>query len=130
MRYKRTFFWIIPIGVLGVMFYFFGPQKEVTDNKYITYVKEQPLIANAEGIDQALTSYCEKGKWVYFQTTDMDNVVEFKGDCPIDGTVAPINLQIIVEKGLDAHRVGALLINAEQQTAEEKTAFLDTVYAN
>ncbi|MER1985091.1 MAG: glucosamine 6-phosphate synthetase [Solibacillus sp.] len=130
MRYKRTILWIIPLAVLGVMFYFFGPQKEVTDNQYISYVKDQPLIASAEGIDTALTSYCEKGKWVYFQTTKMQNVVEFKGDCPVDGKVAPVNLQIIVEKELDAHHVGALLINAEQQTDEQKAAFLSTIYAN
>lgn len=130
MRYKRTFFWIIPIGVLVVMFYFFGPKKEVTDNKYITYVKEQSLIESAEGIDAALTSYCEQGKWVYFQTTKMQNVVEFKGDCPVDGRVTPVNLQIIVENELDAHKVGALLIDAKQQTDQEKAAFLNTVYAN
>lgn len=130
MRYKRTILWIIPIAVFGVMFYFFGPQKEVTDNKYISYVKDQPLVASAEGIDAALSSYCEKGKWVYFQTTKMQNVVEFKGDCPVEGKTTPVNLQIIVEKELDDHRIGALLINAEQQTENEKTSFLNTVYAN
>lgn len=130
MRYKRTILWIIPLAVLGVMFYFFGPQKEVTDNKYISYVKDQSLISADEGIDMALTNYCEKGKWVYFQTTKMQNVVEFKGDCPVDGKVTPVNLQIIVEKELDAHKIGALLIDAEQQTEEQKVAFLSTVYAH
>lgn len=130
MRYKRTILWIIPLAVLGVMFYFFGPQKEITDNEFITYAKQQPLVANAEAVDEALTSYCKDGKWLYFQTTKLQNVVEFKGECPVDGEISPVNLQIIVEKELDAHHVGALLIDAELQTDEEKAAFLNTVYAN
>lgn len=129
MRYKRTILWIIPIGVIGIFFYFYGPQKDVTDNQYITYVKEQPLVANASPIDEVLTGYCSGGKWVYFQTTKLQNVVEFKGECPVNGDVQPVNLQVIVEKDQTSHRIGALLINHVSQTTEEKDVFLSSLYA-
>ena len=40
---KRNILWIVPIGILAVFWYFYGPQKDITDNEYITYVKTIPM---------------------------------------------------------------------------------------
>lgn len=125
---KRTIFWIIPIGVIGIFFYFFGPQKAVTDNDYITYIQATPFMENSNiTTEEAFNNYCEKGRWEYFQTKMMDHVVEFKGECKIDNKVQPVNLQYVVEKGQTDYRIGAMLVNGEQQTEEQRTAFLSTV---
>lgn len=125
---KRTIFWIIPIGVIGVFFYFFGPQKAVTDNDYITYIQATPIIENSNiTTEQAFKNYCEESHWEYFQTKMMEHVVEFKGECKIEDKVQPVNLQYVVEKGQTDYRVGAMLINGEQQTEDQRTAFMNTI---
>ncbi|OBW55948.1 glucosamine 6-phosphate synthetase [Solibacillus silvestris] len=125
---KRTIFWIIPIGVIGVFFYFFGPQKAVTDNDYITYIHATPVMENSDiTIEDALKNYCEESRWEYFQTKMMEHVVEFKGKCNINNKVQPVNLQYVVEKGQTDYRMGAMLVDGEQQSEEQRTAFLDTI---
>lgn len=125
---KRTIFWIIPIGVIGVFFYFFGPQKAVTDNDYITYIHATPVMENSDiTIEDALKNYCEESRWEYFQTKMMEHVVEFKGECNIDNKVQPVNLQYVVEKGQTDYRMGAMLVDGEQQSEEQRTAFLDII---
>lgn len=125
---KRTIFWIIPIGVIGVFFYFFGPQKAVTDNDYITYIHATPVMENSDiTIEEALKNYCEESRWEYFQTKMMEHVVEFKGECKIDNNLQSVNLQYVVEKGQTDYRIGAMLVNGEQQSEEQRTLFLNTI---
>lgn len=57
----------------------------------------------------------------------MEHVVEFKGDCQVDNKVQSINLQYVVEKGQADYRVGAMLVSGEQQSDEQKTAFLTSI---
>ncbi|MGE7982222.1 glucosamine 6-phosphate synthetase [Solibacillus sp. NPDC093137] len=128
VKRKRTILWIIPIGVIGVFFYFFGPQKAVTDNDYITYVHATPVMENSDTtIEQALKNYCEESSWEYFQTKMMEHVVEFKGKCKVDNKVQPVNLQYVVEKGQTDYRIGAMLVNGEQQSEEQRTEFLNII---
>ena len=97
---KRTIFWIIPIAVIGIFIYFFGPKKAVTDNDYIAYIQDVPVIENSILTTQtALSNYCEKSGWEYFQTKMMEHVVEFKGECEVEDKVQSVNLQYVVEKG-------------------------------
>ncbi|WP_339198822.1 glucosamine 6-phosphate synthetase [Solibacillus sp. FSL R5-0449] len=125
---KRTIFWIIPIGVIGIFFYFFGPQKAVTDNDYITYIHATPVMENSNiTTEEAFKNYCEESRWEYFQTKMMEHVVEFKGKCKIDNKVQPVNLQYIVEKGQTDYRIGAMLVNGEQQSEDQRTEFLNTL---
>ncbi|MGN7476378.1 glucosamine 6-phosphate synthetase [Solibacillus silvestris] len=125
---KRTIFWIIPIGVIGIFFYFFGPQKTVTDNEYISYIQATPVIEKSDVMTgDAFANYCEKGRWEYFQTKMMEHVVEFKGDCEIENKVQSINLQYVVEKGQTEYRIGAMLVNGAQQSEQQRTAFLNTL---
>ncbi|MER1957100.1 MAG: glucosamine 6-phosphate synthetase [Solibacillus sp.] len=125
---KRTIFWIIPIAVLGVFIFFFGPKKPVTNNDYVQYIQAAPVAENSNvTTEAALENYCEKGKWEYFQTKMMEHVVEFKGDCQVDNKVQSINLQYVVEKGQADYRVGAMLVSGEQQSDEQKTAFLTSI---
>lgn len=126
---KRTIFWIIPIGVLVIFFYFFGPKKAVTDNNYIAYIKATPIVENsAVTTGDAFDNYCEKSGWEYFQTKMMEHVVEFKGECKIDDQVQPINLQYVVEKDQTDYRLGAMLVDGKQQSEQQRTAFLNTLY--
>lgn len=125
---KRTIFWIIPIAVLLIFFYFFGPKKAVTDNDYIVYIQTASVIENSvETTGDAFATYCEKGGWEYFQTKMMEHVVEFKGDCKVEDTVQSINLQYVVEKDQSDYRLGAMLVNGEQQSEQQRDAFLNTL---
>lgn len=125
---KRTIFWIIPIAVLGLFIYFFGPKKPVTDNEYVQYIQAAPVVENSTiTTDAALKNYCEKSKWEYFQTKMMEHVVEFKGDCNVDGKVQSVNLQYVVEKGQADYRIGAMLVAGTQQSEEQRSTFLNTV---
>ena len=95
---KRTIFWIIPLLILFIFIYLFGPKKAVTDNQYISYIKAAPLTVNSiETTETAFKNYCEKSNWEYFQTKMLDHVVEFKGKCKVNNEVQSVNLQYIVE---------------------------------
>lgn len=125
---KRTIFWVIPIAVLGVFIFLFGPKKPVTDNEYVQYIQAAPVVENSNvTTEAAFKNYCENSKWEYFQTKMMEHVVEFKGDCQVDDQLRAINLQYVVEKGQTDYRVGAMLVSGEQQSDEQKTAFLTTI---
>lgn len=125
---KRTIFWIIPIAVLGLFIYFFGPKKPVTDNEYVQYIQAAPVVENSNiTTEAAFEYYCEKSKWEYFQTKMMEHVVEFKGDCNVEGKVQSVNLQYVVEKGQTDYRLGAMLVAGTQQSEEQRSAFLNLV---
>ena len=128
---KRTIFWIIPIAVIGIFYFFYGPQDDITDNDYISYIKALPIAeANNTSLDVTLTNYCEKGSWVFFKTTMRKNVVEFKGECEVENVVQPVNLQFFVNKDITEHTVGAMLVNNVQQTEEARTHYINQFYAN
>ena len=74
--------------------------------------------------EAAFANSCEKLGWEYFQTKMFEHVVEFKGECNVNNTLQPVNLQFIVEKDQSSHRVGAMLINGEQQTEQQRDEFL------
>ncbi|AWE07096.1 glucosamine 6-phosphate synthetase [Lysinibacillus sp. 2017] len=122
---KRTIFWIIPIAVLGIFIYVFGPKSTVTDNDYISYIKAAPLTENSNVNNEAVfINYCEKSSWEYFQTKMMEHVVEFKGKCEVNDDVQSINLQYVVEKNQISHHIGALLVDGVQQSEEQRAEFL------
>lgn len=125
---KRTIFWIIPIAILGIFVYFFGPKDTITDNEYINYMKTTALTSGSSvTAEAAFTNICEKGGWEYFQTKMFDHVVEYKGECTVNGQVEPVNVQFIVEKDKSSHIVGAMLVNSIQQTDEQRDEFIQTL---
>ena len=126
---KRTVLWIVPLLIIGVFYYFYGPQDDITENDSINYIKSISLIDNSNLTnEQTFHNYCEKANWIYFETQKKQNVVEFKGECPVDGTIQPVNLQFIVNDEINEHTVGVLLFNHVQQTEEQRQAFIQTVY--
>lgn len=126
---KRTILWIVPLLVIGVFYYFYGPQDDITQNESIDYIKNLSLVDNSNLTnEQAFHNYCEEGNWVYFETQKRQNVVEFKGECPVDENIQPVNLQFIVDDELNQYTVGVLLLNHVQQTDEAREAYIQTVY--
>lgn len=127
---KRTVLWIIPLLIIGVFYYFYGPKDEITDNEYIDFVKKQSLVENSElTAEQALNNYCKNSSWIFFKTQRGQSVVEFKGECPVEKKVKPINLQIMVNDDNNKQTLGVLLIDNIQQTSEKRDQYLQTVYA-
>lgn len=128
---KRTILWIVPIVVIGIFVYFYGPKKEITDNEYIQYIKQQSLVENSNiSAAQAFESFCDEGKWVFFKTQKGQPVVEFKGECPVNNEVKPVNLQFVIEEDRSSYEVGVLLLNHVQQTAEERAQYIEQVFSN
>ena len=126
---KRTVLWIVPLLIIGVFYYFYGPQDDITENDSINYIKNLSLVDNSNLTnEQAFHNYCEEANWVYFETQKRQNVVEFKGECPVDGNVQLVNLQFIVNDELDGHTVGVLLLNYVKQTDDQRQAYIQTVY--
>ena len=126
---KRTVLWIVPLLIIGVFYYFYGPQDDITENDSIDYIKNISLVDNSNLTNgQAFNNYCEKGNWVYFETQKRQNVVEFKGECPVEGTIQPVNLQFIINDEINEHTVGVLLVNHVQQTDEQREDFFQMVY--
>ncbi len=128
---KRTILWIIPILIIVIFWYFYGPKEEITDNEYISYIKDNSFTENSDStLEDAFSSYCSEGKWVYFKTQKNQNVVEFKGACPVDGKVNDVNLQFVVEDNQKGYQVGVLLLDGVQKTEEERDEFLNMVVTN
>ncbi|MGE7666064.1 glucosamine 6-phosphate synthetase [Ureibacillus composti] len=125
---KRTILWIVPLIIIGIFWYFYGPQEEITDNEYISYIKETKINkSDSVTLDEAFTNYCKEGKWVYFQTQKNQHVVEYKGTCPVNGEKNEVNLQFVVEKDQSNYDTGVLLLNGVQQEADQRDEFLQTV---
>ncbi|HWL24011.1 MAG TPA: glucosamine 6-phosphate synthetase [Ureibacillus sp.] len=124
---KRTILWIVPILIIVIFWYFYGPKDEITDNEYITYVKEQKVSETAETFDKAFGSYCEDEKWVYFKTQKEQHVVEFKGSCPQNEELKQVNLQFVVEEDRSGYELNVLLLDGVQQTVEQRDMFINDV---
>ena len=123
---KRTIFWLIPLGMLGLFVYFYGPKDDITANPYIDEMKQQSVsIKNEATIGEALDHSCTKGKWVFFKTQREQAVVEFKGTCEEQS----VNLQFLVGDN-NNHQLGALLLDNVQQTSEKRTQFIEQLYSN
>lgn len=131
MRYKRTILWIVPIAVLGSLIYFFGASEIESDNDYIAYIKTVSLLETSPiPAKEVLENTCTDGSWVYFETSNRKRVVEFKGKCPIDDAIQPVNLQVLVEKDKSEYKLGAMLVNNVQQEPEDRQAFIQKLYSN
>lgn len=93
--------------------------------EYISFIKSATLENGSVNLENALNGQCDEEEWVYFRTNNRQNVVEFKGACPVNGEKkANVNLQFIVEKDLSDFTVGAMLLDGEQQSPELRDQFL------
>lgn len=121
---KRNILWIIPIGIIGVFWYFYGPQKDITDNEYITYVKNYSIENGSKSLETAFTSACQNPYWVYFQTQKGQDVVEFEGNCPINNKDAKINVQFLVDPEMTNVTYGAMLVDSKMQEEAARDQYL------
>ncbi|MGE8036009.1 glucosamine 6-phosphate synthetase [Lysinibacillus sp. KCTC 33748] len=121
---KRNILWIVPIGILGVFWYFYGPQKDITDNEYITYVKSYSLENSNKTLESGFANTCKNPYWVYFKTQKGQDVVEFKGDCPINKKAAKVNVQFLVDRDMTNVRYGAMLVENKMQEEADRDKFM------
>ncbi|MEK9198121.1 glucosamine 6-phosphate synthetase [Ureibacillus sp. 179-F W5.1 NHS] len=122
---KRTILWIVPILIIAIFWYFYGPQEEITDNEYITYIKEKTINETSnQTFDQAFSNHCKEGKWVYFKTQRNQHVVEYKGSCDVEGKLSEVNLQYVVEDDQKDYQIGVLLLDGEQQSEKIRDDFI------
>lgn len=121
---KRNILWIVPIGILGVFWYFYGPQKDITDNEYITYVKNYSFENSNTTLESGFANTCKNPYWVYFETQKGQDVVEFKGDCPINNKTAKVNAQFLVDRDMTNVRNGAMLIDNKMQEEADRDKYL------
>lgn len=97
-------------------------------DEYIAYIQAASLEGSSVNLEKALNGYCKDEEWIFFKTNNRQHVVEFKGACPVNGQEkAKVNLQFIVEKDLSGYKVGAMLLDGEQQTSEQRDSFLQEV---
>ncbi|MEQ6353702.1 glucosamine 6-phosphate synthetase [Lysinibacillus sp. M3] len=121
---KRNILWIVPIGILGVFWYFYGPQKDITDNEYITYVKNYSFENSNKTLESGFANTCKNPYWVYFKTQKGQDVVEFKGDCPVNQKVAKVNVQFLVDRDMTNVRYGAMLVENKMQEEADRDKFM------
>ncbi len=121
---KRNILWIIPIGILGVFWFFYGPQKDVTDNEYITYVKNYSIENSNQTLEAAFVSACQNPYWLYFETQKGQDVVEFKGDCLINNKDAKVNVQFLVDPNMTTVKYGAMLVDSKMQEESVRDNYL------
>lgn len=121
---KRNILWIVPIGILAVFWYFYGPQKDITDNEYITYVKNYSYENSAKTLESAFASACENPYWVYFETQKGQDVVEFEGDCTVNNEIAKVNVQFLVDNDITSVQSGAMLVDSKMQEEADRDKFL------
>ena len=121
---KRNILWIVPIGILGVFWYFYGPQKDITDNEYITYVKNYSFENSNKTLESGFANTCKNQYWVYFKTQKGQDVVEFKGDCPVNKKAANVNVQFLVDRDMTNVRYGAMLVENKMQEEADRDKYL------
>jgi len=121
---KRNILWIVPIGILGVFWYFYGPQKDITDNEYITYVKNYSFDNSNKTLELGFANACQNPYWVYFETQKGQDVVEFKGDCPVKNKTEKVNVQFLVDRDMTNVRNGAMLVDNKMQEEADRDKYL------
>lgn len=124
---KRNILWIVPIGILGAFWYFYGPQKDITDNEFITYVKSYSFENSNTTLETAFADACENPYWVYFETQKGQDVVEFKGDCPVNNELTKVNVQFLVAQDMTTMEYGAMLVDNKMQKEEHRDKFLQAL---
>lgn len=128
---KRNILWFVPLLIIIVYYFIFNSKDEV-ENEYIAYIQGSTLNSESTvNFESAFEEHCTDGEWIYFRTTNRQHVVEFTGACPVNGQDdSDINLQFVVEKDQAGFIVGAMLVEGEQQSTEERDAFLNTIIAS
>ncbi|KOS68625.1 glucosamine 6-phosphate synthetase [Lysinibacillus contaminans] len=121
---KRNILWIIPIGILGIFWYFYGPQKDITDNEYITYVKNYSVENSSQSLEKAFDLTCKNPKWIYFETQKGQDVVEFEGECPVNNKNEKVNVQFLVDRDMTNVRNGAMLVDSVMQEEANRDEFI------
>lgn len=121
---KRNILWLVPIGILAIFWYVYGPQKDVTENEYITYVKNYSVENSSQSLEKAFDSACKNPYWVYFETQKGQDVVEFQGDCPINNKNEKVNVQFLVDRDMTNVRNGAMLIGSVLQEEADRDEFI------
>lgn len=121
---KRNILWLVPIGILGIFWYYYGPQKDITDNEYITYVKNYSIENTNQTLGSSFKEACKNPYWVYFETQKGQDVVEFKGDCPINNEEAKVNIQFLVDPDIKNVRYGAMLVNSKMQEEADRDKYI------
>lgn len=128
---KRNILWVIPLIIIGIFFWFYGPKEDITDNEYITYVKNHTLTdSNEQKIEQTLNSSCKNPSWVYFESQYGQDVVEFKGNCTVGNQKGNVNMQFLVDDDRTKLTVGATLLNAKQLSDSKKKQFIDSLLSS
>ncbi|MFC7685026.1 glucosamine 6-phosphate synthetase [Ureibacillus sp. GCM10028918] len=127
---KRTILWIVPIAIIAIFWYFYGPKDEITDNEYITYIKEASVDESNISFENSFATNCTDSKWVYFKTQKNQNVVEFKGTCEVENQKSDLNLQFVVEDDQKGYTMGVLLLDGKQQTEEQRNNMLKLIASN
>ncbi|PKC50811.1 hypothetical protein RhiirA1_485295 [Rhizophagus irregularis] len=59
---KRTILWIVPIIIIVIFWYFYGPKDEITDNEYISYIKEIKYNETEETLASAFELILQKNE--------------------------------------------------------------------
>lgn len=121
---KRNILWLVPLGIIGVFWYFYGPKEEITDNEYITYVKNYSIENSNQSLEKAFESTCKNPKWIYFETQKGQDVVEFEGECPFNNKNEKVNVQFLVDRGMTNVKKGAMLVNSELQEENDRDKFI------
>lgn len=124
---KRNILWAVPILLIIALFYYFKPSESV--DHYIAFAEEAVLVEDSTyTFKETFNQYCNESNWEYFETSKRVDVVEFKGQCEVDGENQPVNLQLILEEDLKEYTVGALLVNYTPIKGEEKQNLIQHIY--
>lgn len=124
---KRNLLWLVPILLIVALFIYFKPNDSA--DKFVAYAEEVVLLdSSTYTFKETFNQYCEEGEWSFFETSKRLNVVEFEGQCDVNGKVQPLNLQLILEEDLTSYSIGAMLVNFEKQEDEDKMRIIEEIY--
>lgn len=125
---KRNILWVVPLIIIGIFYWVYGPKDDITDNETITYVKNHALPeTNNTKVQLAFEKSCKNPYWEFFETQRGQDVVEFTGECPHGDKNGKVNVQFLVDDEQTSLRVGAILFNSIQLKDQEKNQFLESL---
>lgn len=93
-----------------------NPQWQEGQQQYIEFVKGgSPETYPNASYGDAFEAYFADCSWEYFESTDHQDVVEFRGTCLYDGENANVTIQFLLSYEQQTFEVYALSINGEMQ---------------
>lgn len=122
-------FLVAAIGIVAYYFYYTSDLNTVFEDEHITFVKNgSPSLYPDITYDEAFTEFFSDRSWEYFESTDGQDVVEFRGNCMYNDVEVTATIQFILDMDDGTFELGYLAFNDVPQSFLVEYALIAKIF--